>query len=82
MSSEDVVKFSESTFSPDAESSDVSSWSELEKIKSANVDGLNTGNVSKSSNKWDILSTINDKWTSSGSVSSVSKFSKTSSDFN
>ena len=79
MGSENVVQFSEGAFSPDDESSDVSSGGELEEIESADVNSLNTGDVSQGSDKRNVLSTVDDKWSSSGSVSSVSEFTETSS---
>ena len=79
MSSENVVQFSEGAFSPDDESSDMSSGGELEEIESADVNSLNTGDVSQGSDKRNVLSTVDNKWSSSGSVSSVSEFTETSS---
>lgn len=78
--SENVVEFLEGIFSPDDESSDVSSWGKLEKVESADVSDFNTWNVSQSLEKWDVLSAVDDQRSSSGSVSSVSLFSSSSSD--
>ena len=80
MSSVDVVEFSEGSFSPDDESSDVSSGGELEKVKSGNMDGFDSRDVSKGSQEWDIGPTVDNKRSSSGSESSVSVFSVSSSD--
>lgn len=78
--SENVVKFSESIFSPDDESSDVSSWGKLEKVKSADVSDFNAWDVSQGLDEWNVLSTVDNQWSSSGSVSSVSDLSSTGSD--
>ena len=67
--------------SPDDESSDVSSWGKLEKVESADVSDFNTWNVSQCFKKWDVVSFINNQWSSSGSISSVSKFSLAGSKF-
>jgi len=79
MGTENVVQFLESTFSPNAESANVSSGSKLEKIKSADVNSLNTRDISQGSKKGYVVSAVDNKWSSSGSVSSVSKFTKASS---
>lgn len=78
--SENVVEFLEGIFSPDDESSDVSSWGKLEKVKSADVSDFNTWDVSQGLEEWDVLSTVDDQWSSSGSVSSVSELSSSGSD--
>jgi len=80
--SEDVVQLLEGRFSPDKESSDVSSRGELEKVESADVSDFNTRNVSEGFNERDISSTVDDQRSSSASVSSVSEFSFSGSDFN
>lgn len=80
VSSEDLVETLEGIFSPNDESSDVSSWGKLEKVESADVDDFNAWDVSQSLDEWDVLSTVNDQWSSSGSVSSVSLFSSSGSD--
>ena len=80
LSTENVVKFLEGIFSPDDESSDVSSWGKLEKVKSADVSDFNTWDVSQGLEKWDVLSAVDDQRSSSGSVSSVSLFSSSGSD--
>lgn len=77
--SENGVQFSESTLGPDDESADVSSGGKLEEVESADVNSLNTWDVSQGSDKRDILAAIDNKRSSSGSVSSVSELSKTSS---
>ena len=81
MSAEDAVELVESSFSPDAESSDVSSGGELEEVESGNMDGFNSGDVSKSSDQRDIGTTVDDKRSSSSSVSSISIFSVSGSAF-
>lgn len=77
--SEDLVQLLESSFSPDDESSDVSSWGKLEEVKSADMSNFNSGNVSKSLNEGDIGTTVDNQRSSSGSVSSVSELSFSSS---
>lgn len=82
MGTEDVVQLVESTFSPDDESTDVSSRSQLKQVKSAHVDGLNTGDVSEGSDEGDVVAAVDDERSSSGSVSSVSELSETGSNLN
>ena len=60
----------------------MSSGGELEEVESRNMNGFNTGNVSQSSDKWDIGTAVDDKRSSSGSESSVSIFSVSGSNFN
>ena len=69
---EDVVKFLESTFGPDDESSYVTSRSQLKEVKSADVCDLNSRNISESLDEGNISATVDNQWSSSGSVSSVS----------
>jgi len=76
---ENVIKGFKSILSPDDESSDVSSWSELEKVESGDVNDFNTWDVSQGLDEWDVLSAIDDQWSSSGSVPSISLFSSTGS---
>lgn len=78
--SEDGVELFESVFSPNAESSDVSSGGKLEEVESGNVDGLNSGNVSQSFNERYVGTLVDDQRSSSGSVSSVSDFTSSGSD--
>lgn len=73
--SEDVVELFEGSFSPDDESSDVPSWCELEEVKSADMSNFDSWNVSEGLDEGDIGSAVDNKRTSSGSVSSVSKLS-------
>lgn len=82
VSSEDVVQLFEGRFSPDDESSDVSSGGKLKKVESADVSDFNSGNVSQSFNERDIGSAVDNERSSSASVSSVSKFSSSGSNFN
>lgn len=52
---EHLVEESESTLSPDDETSEVTSRGELEKVERANVGGLDTGNVAESLNDTVVL---------------------------
>jgi len=78
--SEDLVKRSEGRFSPDDESSEMSTRSQLSKVKSVNVRDFNTRDVSNSSDEVDVFITVDEKRASSKSVSSVSELALTSSD--
>lgn len=78
--SEDVVEFLEGTLGPYDESSNVTSGGQLEKVESADVSDLNSGNVSQSLDEGNISSTVDNQRSSSGSVSSVSELSFSGSD--
>lgn len=80
VSTEDLIETLEGIFSPDDESSDVSSWSELEKVESADMNDFNAWDVSQGLDEWDILPAVDDQRSSSGSVSSISLFSSSGSD--
>lgn len=69
---EDVVEGSEGLSSPDDESTEVTTWGELEEVHSVNVDGLNTGEVSSGSLDLGVVVTVNDEGTLSENVSGVS----------
>ena len=77
---EHIVEFLEGRFSPDDESSDVTSGGQLEEVESADVSNFNSGDVSQSLDQRNVSSTVDDKRSASASVSSVSKFSLSSSD--
>lgn len=47
--SEDVVQFSEGSFSPDGESSQLTSWSQLEEVQSVDVEDIDSWDVSEGS---------------------------------
>ena len=79
MSSKDVVELFESTLSPNDESANMSSWCQLEEVHSGDVNGLDSWDVPEGLNQRDVLSTVDDEWSSSSSVSSVSNFPSSSS---
>lgn len=79
--SKDIVQFFESTFGPDYESSDMTSRGKLEKVKSANMSNFNSWDVSEGLDEGYVSSTIDNKGSSSTSVSSVSEFSLSGSNF-
>ena len=74
-----LVEGRDGRLGPDDESTDVSSWSELEEVELVNGAGLDTWNVLESSNESLVLS-VDDKRTSSLSVSPVPHLSLSSSD--
>lgn len=77
---EDLVKSSESGFTPDDESAEVTTGGELLKVKSVDVADFNTGDVSDGSDEGDVFVVVNEKGTSSKAVSLVSELTLTSSD--
>jgi len=77
---EDLVKSSESGFTPDDESAEVTTGGELLKVKSMDVADFNTGDVSDGSDEGDVFIVVNEKRTSSEFVSLVSELALTSSD--
>jgi len=74
---EDLIKGSESRFSPDDESTEVTTWGELLKVKSVDVANFNTGDVSNSSDEVDVFVSVDEEWASSESVSLVSELTLT-----
>jgi hypothetical protein len=80
VSSEDLVKSLEGRFSPDDESSEMSTRSQLLKVKSVDVANFNTGDVSDSSDEGGVFVAVDEEGTLAESVSSVSELSFTSSD--
>jgi len=77
VSTEKFIEGLESRFSPDDESSEVTTGSELSKVKSVNVSDFNTGKVSNSSEESDVLVAVDKEGSSSESVSSVSELTLT-----
>jgi len=80
VASENFIKGLEGRFSPDNESSEVTTWSQLSKVKSVNIADFNTWDVSDSSEEVNVFVAVDEEWSSSESVSSVSHFTFTSSD--
>jgi len=80
VATEEFIKGLEGRFSPDDESSEVTTGSELLKVKSVDVGDFNTGEVSNSSEEGDVFVAVNKEGTSSESVSLVSHLTLTSSD--
>lgn len=80
VASEDVVEGLESRFSPDDESTEVTTGGELSEVKSVDVGDFNTGDVSDGSDEGGVFIVVDEKGTSSESVSSVSELTLTSSD--
>jgi len=80
VATEEFIKGLEGRFSPDDESSEVTTGSELLKVKSVDVGDFNTGKVSNSSEEGDVFVAVNKEGTSSESVSLVSHLTLTSSD--
>lgn len=78
-SSEVIVESLQSTLSPDAKSSDVSTWGKESDVKSINVDEINSGNVLDSSGESLRVVVSDNQRTSSVLESSVSELSLTSS---
>jgi len=80
VATEEFIKGLEGRFSPDDESSEVTTGSELLKVKSVDVGDFNTGKVSNSSEEGDVFVAVNKEGTSSKSVSLVSELTLTRSD--
>jgi hypothetical protein len=79
-SSENGVKSFESILGEDDESSEVTSWGELEDVKSVHAAGIDSWEISSGGLDTGGLVSIDDKWTFSHDVSGVSVFSSTLSD--
>jgi len=79
--SEDRVELIESILGEDSESTEVTTWGQLEDVKSVDIASLNSWQVS--SGLLHILGGIgmDDKWSLSHDVSGISVFSDTGSDF-
>jgi len=77
VATEDFIKSLEGRFSPDDESSEVTTGSELLKVKSVDVGDFNTGEVSNSSEEGDVFVAVDKEGTSSESVSLVSELTLT-----
>ena len=80
--SEDVVEFLESVSSPDDEPTNMSSWGQLKKVQSANVEGFHTGNVSDCAEQRDVVTLVDDKGTSAAAVAAVAQLTQTGTDTN
>lgn len=76
--SEDVVKSCEGILGEDNESSEVTTWSELEEVKSVNVAGINTGKVTGGSLEVGVFVTIDNKGSLGELETRVSQFVETS----
>jgi len=76
---ENSVKSSETTLGEDDESTEMSSWSELEDIESMDVASVNTWQVSSGSLQFVISFVVDDQWSLSQDVSGVSQFTLTGS---
>lgn len=72
---ENLVKSLESGGSPDDESSDLTTWGELSKVKSGDVNDFDTWNVSNGSGELSAFTGINKEWTLSDLVMFASGFS-------
>lgn len=79
-SSVDIVQSSDGAFSPDAESAEVTSGSEVSDVESVDVEEVNTGDVSDGSGKSLALVVTDNQRTSSVLESSVSELALASSD--
>lgn len=77
---EDFVKGGESGLGPDDESSEVTTWGELFKVKSVDVGNIDSGDVSDSSDEVDVFVSVDDQGTSSNSGSLVSQFADSGSE--
>jgi len=77
VSTEDFIEGLEGRFSPDDESSEVTTGGELLKVKSVDVGDFNTGEISNSSEEGDVLVAIDKEGSSSKSVSLVSELTLT-----
>lgn len=78
VSSIELVEFLEGSFCPDNETSQMASWCQLKKIKTTDRAQLNARNVSESSNEGRFC-VVDDQWSFSLGVSSVSRLSRTTS---
>lgn len=79
VASEDGVELLEGILGPDDESSQMTSWGELQEIESVNRGGFNSWKISEGLGDGGFI-VVNNEWSSSLSVSSVSHFSLSSSD--
>jgi len=79
VATEDLIKGLEGRFSPDDESSEVTTGSQLSQVKSVDVGDFNTGDVSDGSEEGGVFVVVDEEGTSTESVSSVSELTLTSS---
>ena len=77
---EDSVEGLESILGEDDESTEVTTWGELEDVKSVDVAGIDTWEVSSGLLDTGGLVSVHDKWTLSHDVSGVSVFTSSGSD--
>lgn len=76
---ENSVESSETTLGEDDESTEMSSWSELEDVESMDVASVNTWQVSSGSLQFVVSLVVDDQWSLSQDVSGVSQFTLTGS---
>jgi hypothetical protein len=76
---ENSVESSETTLGEDDESTEMSSWSELEDVESMDVASVNTWQVSSGSLQVAVSLVVDDQWSLSQDVSGVSQFTLTGS---
>lgn len=81
--SEDIIEGLESRLSPNDESSECSTGGKFEEVKSVDVAGVNTNNVSSGLGNLSVclVVVVDNEWSLSDDVSSVSKLSLSGSDF-
>lgn len=77
---ENGIELSESTFTPDNESSDLSTGGKLEEVKSVDVGNFDAWNVSNGLSEFNVFVSDNEKGSFSDGVSFASEFSLSGSD--
>lgn len=80
VASEDLVEGLEGRFSPDDESSDVTTWGELSQVESVDIADFNAWDVSDGLEEGGVFVVVDEEWSLSESVSSVSELTLSWSD--
>ena len=78
--SEDLVEGLEGRFSPDDESSEVTTWGELSQVESVDIADFNAWDVSDGLEEGSVFVVVDEEWALSESVSSVSELTLSWSD--
>lgn len=76
----EAVELIDGTLGPDDESANVATWGKKEEVEAGNFEEIDTRDVSEGLGHWGVLLVVDDQWTSSLGVTSVSELALSSSD--
>jgi len=76
----EAIELVDGSLGPDDESANVTSWGEEEEVEAGDFEEVYTWDVSESLGHWSVLLVVDDQWTSSLGVASVSELSLSCSD--